>query len=92
MPVYRRENPYEEIDMGNGEQVRVTHASDSWSGQGGIRIQIRDEKGHLRPGPEIPVDLVADVVRSVIKATVKPRLSGRGYKVHPGCFVALCAD
>jgi hypothetical protein len=67
MPVDSKGNPYEEIDMGNGEQVRVTYISDSWSGQGGIRVQIRDESGHLRQGPEIPVDVVADVVRSVIR-------------------------
>jgi hypothetical protein len=58
--------PYEEIDMGNGEQIRITFVNDSWSGQGGIRIQIRDENGHLRQGPEIPVEIIADVVRSVI--------------------------
>ena len=63
--------PYEEIDMGNGEQVRVTYVADSWAGQGGVRIQIRDGSGHLRQGPEIPVEVVADVVRSVIRLVKK---------------------
>ena len=67
MPTDGTGKPYEEIEMGNGEQVRVTFVAGSWSGQGGVRIQIRDENGHLRQGPEIPVDIVADVVRSVIR-------------------------
>jgi len=56
------ENKYIEVDMDNGEKVRVTHIAKSWSGQGGLRIQIRDERGHLRPGPEIPAEKIGEVV------------------------------
>lgn len=59
-------NKFEEIKMENGEKVRATFIRESWSGQGGIRVQIRDENGHLRQGPEIPVDKIAEVVKSVI--------------------------
>jgi hypothetical protein len=60
------ENKYIEVDMDNGEKVRVTHITKSWSGQGGVRIQIRDEGGHLRQGPEISAAKIGDVVAGII--------------------------
>ena len=60
-------NPYADIEIGNHEQVRVTYVAGACSGQGGVRIQIRDASGHLQHGSEIPVDMIADVVRSVIR-------------------------
>ena len=60
------ENTYIEVDMDNGEKVRVTHITKSWPGLGGLRIQIRDESGYLRQGPEIPADKIGDVVSGII--------------------------
>ena len=60
-----RGNNYAEVDMGNGEQVRVTYIKESWAGKGGVRIQIRDGDGHLRQGPEFPAQISRDVVAAI---------------------------
>ena len=67
MPYDSSDNWYEEVDMGNGEQVRVTCVEESWSGAGGIRIQIRDADGHLRMGPEFPASVAPEVVRAMMR-------------------------
>ncbi len=56
-----------EIPMQNNEMVRITYIKDSWSGMGGVRLQIKESTGHLRQGPEIPVNIIGDVVSAVIK-------------------------
>lgn len=42
----------------SGEHVRTTRIPGDIAGYGvdTVRIQIRDASGHLRPGPEIPVE------------------------------------
>ena len=55
-----------EVPMEN-EMVRITYIEHSWpEEQSGIRIQIREINGHLRRGPEIPVDIIGDAVSAVI--------------------------
>ncbi len=50
------------------EHVRVTFVPNEDAGYhtDSIRIQIRDAKGHLRPGPEIPLTSLGDFVKAVI--------------------------
>ena len=62
----KRGQKYIEVPWSETEYLRVTHVPDSWSGKGGIRIQVKQEDGHLRQGPEIPVDKVGDIVSAVI--------------------------
>ncbi len=57
---------YTEVPLQNGEHVRVTYIRESWAGVGGVRVQIRQVDGHLRQGPELPVDVVGSVVSAVI--------------------------
>ncbi len=61
-----RDQKYIEVPWSDTESLRVTHVPESWSGRGGIRVQVRQEDGHLRQGPEIPVDKVGDIVSAVI--------------------------
>lgn len=58
-------NFYKEIIMTNNEKIRVTLVKDSWNGDNGIRIQIREPNGHLRQGPEIPSEYVDDLIRGL---------------------------
>ena len=46
---------YVEFGLVNGERLRVTRRSTEWAKGDVIRIQIREESGHLRMGPEVPV-------------------------------------
>jgi hypothetical protein len=58
---------YIEVDLSNNERARLTLVPDSWGGQGGIRIQIRDATGHLRRGPEVPLAQVDEVVAGMLE-------------------------
>ncbi len=49
-----------------GERIRITHVIESWSGDRGIRIQVRDENGHLRQGPEFEAERIGDVVSAAL--------------------------
>ena len=40
---------------------RAGHHADS------IRIQIREENGHLRHGPEVPLETVPEVIRAMVE-------------------------
>jgi hypothetical protein len=51
--------------MSNNEKIRVTLVKDSWDGDNGLRIQIREPEGHLRQGPEIPAEYVDELIREL---------------------------
>jgi hypothetical protein len=52
------------LTLGN-EMIRVTYIPESWAGQGGVRIQVRNSNGHLNQGPEIPLQSVGDLVGAI---------------------------
>lgn len=54
-----------EVDMPAGK-VRVTYIEDGWAGLPSVRVQIRDETGHLRQGPEVPVTAIGGMVGAVV--------------------------
>ncbi|MGE5410468.1 MAG: hypothetical protein ACM3MI_05870 [Clostridiales bacterium] len=56
---------YVELNMESGF-VRVTYVEQGWTSTPAIRISIKDENGHLRQGPEIPVENIGDVVKATI--------------------------
>jgi len=58
-------NRYEEIDIPGGH-VRVTYIKEGWAENPSVRIQIRDNSGHLRQGPEVPIDRVGAVLGAVV--------------------------
>lgn len=59
---------YAELPTGGDERVRLTliRAKDAGYQRDGIRVQIREQNGHLRMGPEIPVDVLGGVIAAVI--------------------------
>jgi hypothetical protein len=57
---------YIEIPM-DSRHTRVTLIPNGWTGTEAIRISIREESGHLRPGPEIPIAQVGDLVKVTIE-------------------------
>lgn len=63
----RANQSFTEIKLENDEYVRVTLVGQSWAGESGIRIQIRDLNGHLRQGPEIPISALGDTIAGIIK-------------------------
>ncbi|HEX2203922.1 MAG TPA: hypothetical protein VHG91_11515 [Longimicrobium sp.] len=71
MPQDSSGQEYEQVDIPGGK-VRVTYIPHGWADSPSVRIQIQDESGHLRQGPEIPLSVIGDVVGSVVKL-----LSGR---------------
>ena len=58
---------YVEIDMVNGERIRVTHVPDGWTGGAVVRVQIRDVSGHLRQGPDMPIENLGEVLQAMVE-------------------------
>jgi len=56
---------YEEIPIPDG-QVRITYIPHGWADSPSVRIQIRDDTGHLRQGPEVPLSAIGGVVGAVV--------------------------
>jgi hypothetical protein len=59
---------YVELATGVDERVRLTFipAKDAGYKRDSIRVQIRDQSGHLRMGPELPVDVLGSVSAAAI--------------------------
>ena len=53
-------NQYNEIPI-NGGNIRLTYIAKGWDDSPSLRIQIRDNRGHLRQGPEIPLKNLGDL-------------------------------
>jgi len=60
---------YEEVALGESA-VRITLVPHGWNNSPCLRIQIRDENGHLRQGPDIPGENCADVIRSMVQLLI----------------------
>jgi hypothetical protein len=52
---------YESIAI-NGGYIRVTIIPNGWSNSRCLRIQIEEENGHLRQGPEIPTPNIDELI------------------------------
>ena len=59
-------NNYKEVEIPGGS-VRLTYVQDGWASSPSIRVQIRDDSGHLRQGPEIPVAAVGGMVGAIVE-------------------------
>lgn len=70
MPVDSSSNQYQEVPISDGS-VRVTYIENGWDNNPSVRIQIRDESGHLRQGPEIPITSIGGVVGAVVNLLSK---------------------
>lgn len=54
---------YREVRMSDQEQVRITYIEHSeWAHGPVLRIQKRNFKGKLVPGPEVPVDATVQLL------------------------------
>jgi hypothetical protein len=62
------DQPYVELPLPNGF-LRVTFIEVGWTDTPCFRVQTRDETGHLRLGPEIPVSLIDDLREAVRSLT-----------------------
>ena len=60
-------NNYKEVEIPGGGHVRLTYIPNGWANSPSIRVQIRDDSGHLRQGPEIPVAAVGGMVGSIVE-------------------------
>lgn len=56
---------YQEIEIPGGF-VRVTYINNGWADSPSVRVQICDESGHLRQGPEIPISVLKEVVGATV--------------------------
>ena len=66
------QNTYSEVPMSGDQHVRLTHIATGWNGHPTIRVQIREETGHLRPGPEIPVAILGSLAAALIELLSQP--------------------
>lgn len=57
---------YEEFDMSDTEQIRVTYLPhQDWAGGPTLRIQKRAAGGKVVPGPEMPAGKAEDLIRAI---------------------------
>ncbi len=59
-------NRFREVEIPGGS-VRITFVQEGWANIPSVRVQIRDESGHLRQGPEIPISAVGGMVGAVVE-------------------------
>ncbi len=62
-------NAYEEVEIPGGH-VRITYIADGWAGTPSVRLQVKEDNGHLRQGPEIPVSSVGGVMGSIVNLLI----------------------
>ena len=61
----KRGQRYVDIPI-EGAAVRVTLVPHGWSDSPCMRVQIREENGHLRQGPDIPLSVTGDVTKAIL--------------------------
>lgn len=66
------DQPYVEFELDNGDRVRLTRRFAVWARGDVVRIQIREESGHLRPGPELPLAQVPEFLYALARLCVTP--------------------
>ena len=52
------------------EHIRITYVEDSHFGVPAVRVQAQDSGGHLRHGPEIPVEIIGSVAKEILDLLV----------------------
>ena len=57
---------YENVSLPSGT-LRVTCIPNGWTDGPTIRLQIEDEHGHIRPGPEVPYSAIGEIVGAVVR-------------------------
>ena len=67
------DHPFIDVPTLFEEHVRVTFISADQAGYGAdsVRIQIRDGKGHLRQGPEVPLTCVGGLIQAIVELVRK---------------------
>ncbi len=70
MPTDSSNQPYTEVECYN-KHIRLTYVKNSGWEEPAVRIQVRDDKGHLRQGPEILVRIMGTVASSLIDLLIK---------------------
>lgn len=68
-----RGNPYQEVKIECGF-VRVTLVSEGGAGTPSVRIQIRNDDGHLLQGPEVPLDAVGPMIGAIVALLAVPMI------------------
>ncbi len=48
------------------QHLRISLIEKGWTNRACIRINIKDENNHLRPGPEIPIENIEALVSAII--------------------------
>ncbi len=49
------------------EAIRISLINPGWTGGECIRINIRDKKNHIRPGAEIPIENIEEVIAAMVR-------------------------
>ncbi|WP_423908249.1 hypothetical protein [Candidatus Spongiihabitans sp.] len=62
--------PYTAVECYN-KHIRLTYVKNSGWKVPAVRIQVREGNGHLRQGPEIPVEIMGTVASSLIDLLIK---------------------
>jgi hypothetical protein len=62
---------YQEIPYPNGDHLRVTLVPHGYLGGRSLRVQAHDVSGKLFPGPEIPINYLAEVIAAMVRLVVR---------------------
>lgn len=58
-------NSFIESDLGIDQAVRVSFIDKGWTGGNCIRINLRDENNHVRPGAEFPITNAQEILDAI---------------------------
>lgn len=63
---------YEEFQMSKEESIRLTYIPhQDWAGGPTVRIQKRDYRGRMIPGPEFPAALAGDLAKCLLELLMR---------------------
>jgi hypothetical protein len=57
---------YIELPLDSGF-LRLTRIPEAWHGGSALRVQIREEDGHLRQGPDIPSGKLGKMFKGILE-------------------------
>ena len=62
-------HPFKDVPTLYEHHIRVTYVAETKAGFGtaSVRVQIRQDDGHLLMGPEIPLESIGSVIQTIIE-------------------------
>lgn len=63
-------HPIINVSTRNNEYLRLTYVPVGYTGRPTMRFEIVDANNHRRPGPEVPIECMGEVLEAISKLMV----------------------